>query len=57
MNYEIKLAEKSFTLIYRGIEIGTAKLHCDAVLIAKCLDKIMEDEYNRGYRQGSEDNG
>ena len=45
MNYEIKPAdEKGFTLFYRGIEIGTAKLHCDAVLVAKRLDKEFELE-------------
>ena len=49
MNYEIKPAdEKGFTLFYRGIEIGTAKLHCDAVLVAKRLDKEFELEYHRG---------
>lgn len=47
--YEIIPAEKGFTLIYRGVEIGTAKLHCDAVLIAKQLDKLFKDEYDRGY--------
>jgi hypothetical protein len=35
-NYKIVPAEeKGFTLFYRGIEIGTAKLHCDAVLTGK----------------------
>ncbi len=49
MNYEVKPAdEKGFTLFYRGIEIGTAKLHCDAVLIGKQLDKQFELEYHRG---------
>ena len=49
MNYEIKPAdEKGFTLFYRGIEIGTAKLHCDAVLVAKRLDKEFELEFHRG---------
>lgn len=50
MNYEIKPAEKGFTLIYRGVEIGDAKLHCDAVLIAKRLDTQFALEYHRGVK-------
>jgi len=48
MNYEIKPVDKGFDLVYRGIEIGTAKLHCDAVLIGKQLDKLFQAEYIRG---------
>lgn len=48
MNYEIKEVEKGFTLIYRGVEVGTAKLECDAVLVAKQLDKQFLLEYHRG---------
>ena len=48
MNYEIKEFEKKFLLTYRGVEIGTTKLHCDAVLIGKQLDRQFELEYHRG---------
>lgn len=41
MNFEVKPVEKGFLLIYRGVEIGTSKLQCDAVLVGRQLDTIF----------------
>jgi len=44
MNFEVKPVEKGFMLVYRGIEIGIAKLSCDATLIGRQLDKLFESK-------------
>lgn len=49
--------KNEFELYVEGILVGTSKLHCDATLLGKQLDNLLKQEYDRGYKDCSVNEG